>query len=106
MTMSHQAIAEGIATIQLEIPYTMREQLMRDEGRFGRFATAIYAAYDAVVATEKIGVADGSVVGLEIGDNVLQRDPPPEQLDRDTIGRMLEECRMMDIAMAGRERMI
>eukprot|EP01043_Picozoa_sp_COSAG02_P009798 COSAG02_NODE_336_length_24344_cov_63.239101_17_plen_669_part_00 len=106
MTMSHQAIAEGIAAIQLEIPYTMREQLMRDEGLFDRFATAIYAAYDAVVATEKIGDADGSVVGPEIGDNVLQRDPPSQQLDRDTIGRMLEECKMMDIAMAGRERMI
>eukprot|EP01043_Picozoa_sp_COSAG02_P011196 COSAG02_NODE_408_length_22892_cov_35.212785_22_plen_703_part_00 len=106
MTMSHQAVAEGIAAIQLEIPYTMREQLMRDDMLFQRFAAAIYAAYDAIVATGKVGAADGSVLGPQVDSTLLASDPLPQRISRQTIATMVAECKIMDTAMAGREKMI
>ena len=106
MTMSHQAVAEGIPAIQLEVPYSMRERLMSDDALFARFAAAIYGAYDAVVASARVASADGSVVGPEMEAAALSEDPAPQRIGRETIARMLEECKAMDVAMAGRERMI
>ena len=106
MTMSHQAVAEGIPAIQLEVPYSMRERLMSDDALFARFAAAIYGAYDAVVASARVASADGTVVGPAMEAAALAQDPAPQQIGRETIARMLEECKAMDVAMAGRERMI
>jgi len=106
MTMSHQAIAAGIPAVQLEVPYTMREQLMRNQPLFDRFATAIYSAYEEVVATGRVGVADGSVVGPAVDLTALNQDPAPQRVERETITVMLEECAKMDTAAMGREKMI
>ena len=69
-------------------------------------AAAIYGAYDAVVASARVASADGSVVGPEMEAAALSEDPAPQRIGRETIARMLEECKAMDVAMAGRERMI
>ena len=71
-----------------------------------RFAAAIYAAYDAVVATGKVGAADGSVLGPQVDATLLAGDPPPQRIGRQTIATMVAECKTMDTAMMGREKMI
>jgi hypothetical protein len=73
---------------------------------FARFAAAIYGAYDAVVASARVASADGTVVGPAMEAAALAQDPAPQRIGRETIARMLEECKAMDVAMAGRERMI
>lgn len=84
----------------------MGEQLMRDNSLFQRFAAAIYAAYDAIVATSKVGAADGSLLGPRMDATLLASDPLPQRIDRQTIAAMVAKCKTMDTAMAGRERMI
>ena len=84
----------------------LREQLMRDDMLFQRFAAAIYSAYDAVVATGKVGAADGSVSGPQVDATLLASDPLPQRFDRQTIATMVAECKTMDTVMAGREKMI
>jgi len=54
-TMSHQTVCLGTPALQLELPYSVRELLMRDGALFDRFATAIFSTFEEAVARDGCG---------------------------------------------------
>mmetsp|Transcript_10303 Transcript_10303/g.34392 ORF Transcript_10303/g.34392 Transcript_10303/m.34392 type:complete len:388 (-) Transcript_10303:1005-2168(-) len=59
-TISHQSVNLRIPAIQLEIPLTMRRELVRNDDLFGRFALAIFHSYKYMVSSFKSWEEDAS----------------------------------------------
>ena len=95
MTMSHQSVLLGVAAVQIELPYAVREMLMLDEQLFSRFAAAIFASYDVAVASGRVGSRKrGPLPSLD--------DPPVKvrctQLSPADVSRMYADCQAVDSA--------
>ena len=59
-TMAHQSTLLGIPSVQLEIPYTMRQELMANDRMMADFAAALFDVYKEVVLTRQVMMIQGT----------------------------------------------
>jgi len=72
-TISHQSVNLRIPAIQLEVPLTMRRELMRNDQLFRRFAGAIYQSYKYMVSNFKCIESKPRVCGCALHLSAEQR---------------------------------
>uniref|UniRef100_A0A7S1HC96 Uncharacterized protein n=2 Tax=Hemiselmis andersenii TaxID=464988 RepID=A0A7S1HC96_HEMAN len=69
-TISHQSVNMRVPAIQLEIPHTMRKELVSNEALFKKFATALLNSYKYCVSTFKSHTNKPSCCGCADFENV------------------------------------